>query len=392
MTEDTTSKRYYLDHASTSPLRPEAVTALESWATSGPFGDPSRVHYNGFEVRAKIETAREAVASLTGVKSRQVVFTSGGTEAISQATFGALAKNPGGSVVAAGVEHSAVRHAAINFGELFNSRLVEAIVDDKGRIEPESIKDAIEMETKSGRSVALVNCQWANHEVGTLQDIEAIASICNSHQVPLHVDAVSAIGHVPIDLKEAGIDALSISAHKIGGPPGVGALILGRSSRYPPLIRGGDQERARRAGMENVPGIISFGAVAQVLSSPGWIEAQSQQSRRQTEEIISSLTSDESVIFYGDRKNRVPHIACFGIEGVEAEPILLGLDKFGISCHSGSACSSEALEPSPVLNAMGVEPDHSLRFSVGWSTTDEDIKVLLDKFPVVLKRLRELVS
>jgi cysteine desulfurase len=199
----------------------------------------------------------------------------------------------------------------------------------------------------------------------------------------VHVDAAQAVGHAPVHLQETGADLISVSAHKIGGPKGIGALLVRRGLRLEPFVVGGEQERARRGGIENVAGAVGF---ATALAA----EPRPEAERAQTERILDAATAISGVQAYGDRHERLPHIACIGVDGVEAEAVLLGLDQAGIAAHSGSACSSESLEPSPVLEAMGVEAERSLRISVGWSTTDDDVDALLDALPRVIDRLRQL--
>jgi cysteine desulfurase len=235
---------------------------------------------------------------------------------------------------------------------------------------------------------ALVNLQWGNHEVATLQPVAEVVAECRERGVLVHVDAAQAVGHEPVSFADLGADLLSVSAHKFGGPQGVGALVVRRGLRLRPLLVGGEQERARRAGMENVAGIAGFGAAAAVLSEAGRLEAESSAARAQTAHALENLPA--AVVPYGDTDVRLPHIVCLGVEGVEAEAVLLGLDQAGVAAHSGSACSSESLEPSPVLEAMGVDAERSLRVSVGWSTTDDDVDAFVTALPQVVERLRAL--
>jgi cysteine desulfurase len=361
--------RHYLDHASTSPARPEVVEAMLPWLSFA--ADPGRVHTDGRLSRGAVEQAREQVAALLGARPRGVVFTSGATEAIAAAVWGATERRR--HIVVPAVEHSAVRDTSAAFGEV-----TEVGVDRLGRVDVDEVLDAV----RPGVT-ALVHIQWANHEVGTLQPVAEVVAGCRERGVLVHVDAASAAGHVPIDFGALGADVLSVSAHKLGGPQGVGALLVRRGLRLRPLLVGGEQERSRRAGMENVAGIVGFGVAATMA-------LDEDQARGQTEALIAAATAVDRVVTYGDLVNRVPHIACLGVAGVEAEAVLLGLDQAGIAAHSGSACSSETFEPSPVLAAMGVEADHSLRVSVGWSTTDADVKAFGDAFPRVVSRLRAL--
>lgn len=345
-------------------------------------GDPGRVHDEGRAVRAHIEDARDRVAMLLGVRSRQVVLTSGGTEAINAAVVGATRAMPGAPIGCAGVEHSAVRDASARAAPLF-----ELIVDSRGRVDPASVAALVGGASKP----ALVHCQMANHEVATLQPVVEIVEICRDAGVVVHVDACAALGHLPLELGELGADLVSVSAHKAGGPPGVGALIIRPGARFDPLILGGQQERARRAGFENVPAVAGFGALAEMLTAARITEAAAAE-RGQVARLVDAATAVEGVGVVGDPDpgGRLPNLVCLGVSGVEAEPVVIGLDRLGIAVHSGSACSSESLEPSPVLAAMGVDPEKSLRLSVGWSTTPEDVDAFSAAFQDVVGRLRSL--
>ncbi len=366
--------RTYLDHASTSPARPEAVDAMLPWLSFA--ADPGRVHTDGRQARGAVEQAREQVAALLGARPREVVFTSGATESIATAVWGATGR--GRHVVVPAVEHSAVRDASAAFGEVS-----EVGVDGLGRVDAGAVLAAI----RPG-GTALVHVQWANHEVGTLQPVAEVVAGCRAAGVLVHVDAACAAGHVAVDFGALGADLLSVSAHKLGGPQGVGALLVRRGLRLRPLLVGGEQERSRRAGMENVAGVAGFGAAAAALA--GSLALEADRARAHTAALVAAATAVEGVVTYGDLDGRVPHIVCLGVAGVEAEAVLLGLDQAGIAAHSGSACSSESLEPSPVLAAMGVEAERSLRVSVGWSTTTADVEAFATAFPAVVGRLRAL--
>ena len=331
-------------------------------------------------MREALETAREQVAALLGARPRQVVFTSGATEAVHAAVWGAMWEHPGGAVLCAAVEHSSVRESSARLAPV-----VELPVDRVGRIDPEGVDHAL---GHAGRAVSLVHCQWANHEVGTVQPVAQIVERCRRAGVPVHVDAAAACGHLPMDLDD-GPDFVSVSAHKLGGPPGVGALVLRRGQRTEPLFVGGQEERGRRAGMENVCGILGFGGAAAALAG-GALGDEAAAARARTSRIAETALEVPGTVQVGDPDDRVPHIVCFGVEGVEAEPVLLGLDRAGIAIHSGSACASEALEPSPVLAAMGADPNRSLRLSVGWSTTDVDVDAFDGAFGRVVAELRAL--
>jgi cysteine desulfurase len=374
--------RHYLDHASTSPLRPEAAAAIAAWLDR-PAGDPGRVHTEGRTVREAVETAREQVAELLSVRPRQVVFTSGATEAVHAAVWGVVWEHPGAPVACAPVEHSSVRDASARLAPVTELR-----VDRLGRIDLHSLDAALD----GGARPALVHCQWANHEVGTLQPVSEVVERARRAGALVHADAAAACGHIAMPLGDLGADGpdlVSVSAHKLGGPPGVGALVVRRGLRLEPLLVGGQQERGRRAGMENVPGIVGFGAAAAALSGSG-LAVETARARRQTDDLVAAATAVGGVVQVGDPNGRVGHIVCIGVEGVEAEPVLLGLDRAGIAAHSGSACASESLEPSPVLEAMGADPSHSLRLSVGWSTGADAVAAFAAAFGPVVAELRAL--
>jgi cysteine desulfurase len=365
--------RHYLDHASTSPARPEVVEAMLPWLAAP--ADPGRVHSEGHRARAAVEEAREQVADLLGARSREVVFTSGATEAIAAAVWGAAERGPHQVVPA--VEHSAVRDAAARFD------VTVVGVDSLGRVAPDEVVGAIRL-----GQTALVHLQWGNHEVATVQAVADVVAACRERGVLVHVDAAAAAGHVPIDFDGLGADLLSVSAHKLGGPQGVGALLVRRGLRLRRLLVGGEQERSRRAGTENVAGIVGFGAAAAAID----VEEEGARAAALTGRARAAATSLQGVVAYGDKDWRLPHILCLGVDGVEAEAVLLGLDQAGVAVHSGSACSSESLEPSPVLEAMGVEAERSLRVSVGWSTTEADIDAFARALPDVVERLRSLAG
>ncbi len=371
------SGRSYLDHASTSPLRPAARAAVvDALAVAG---DPGRIHSEGLTARVAVEEARAQVAALVGARPREVVFTSGGTEAIAAACWGAAGR--GAHQVVPAVEHSAVRQAAARHGDV-----TTVPVDRTGRVEVDALMGAVRDDT------AVVHLQWGNHEVGTVQPVVEAVAACRERGVLVHVDAAQAVGREAVAFRALGADLMSVSAHKFGGPPGVGALLVRQGLRLPPLLVGGDQERARRAGLENLPALAGFGAACASLADTGGVAAEAAEQRRLTGRILAAVGTPgfEGLLVYGDPERRLPHIVCLGIEDIEPQAVLLGLDRAGVAAHSGSACSSESLEPSPVLEAMGVDAHHSLRLSVGWSTTDADVDRVLDALPRVLADLRSL--
>ncbi len=398
------STRAYLDHASTSPLRLAARDDMVA-ALDGIIGDPGRIHEEGMTARAALEHARQQVADLLGARSREVVFASGATESIATAVWGGAARSGGGHQVVTAVEHSAVRLAAERAGDV-----TVVPVDRNGRVSADDVLAAIRPET------AAVHVQWGNHEVGTIQPVTEVVAACRERKVLVHVDAAQAAGRVPIAFDALGADLLSISGHKLGGPAGTGALLVRRGLRLTPLLVGGDQERARRAGLEPMAALIGLGAACAELaaphdtslfdtpsdpdtvpgtsSTPGrlmtTLEVEAEEAGRWTDRIRAIATAIDGVTVYGDPEHRLPHLVCLGIDGIEPQAVLLGLDRAGIAAHSGSACSTESLEPSPVLEAMGVDAHRSLRLSVGWSSADADIDLLASVLPTIIADLRAL--
>ena len=323
--------------------------------------------------RAVVEDARDRVAASLGARPREVVFTSGATEAIAMASWGAASR--GAHSVLSAVEHSAVREWAER-GEIS-----WVGVDGYGRVDP------LELAASVTEHTGLVHCQWGNHEVGTRQPVAEVVAQLDGRAL-LHVDAAQVVGHDPIAFAASGIDLLSVSSHKFGGPAGIGALLVRRRLRLPPLLVGGDQERARRGGIEPVAAIAGFAAALEEATAT--LGHESNRQRLLTDRVLEWASKTEGVAALGDPTDRLPHIVCLGIADVEPQPVLLGLDAAGVAVHSGSSCSSEALEPSPVLAAMGAKADRSLRISVGWNTTDTDVDRLLGALSTVLDELRAL--
>ncbi|MGI8662515.1 MAG: cysteine desulfurase family protein [Acidimicrobiales bacterium] len=368
--------RHYLDHASTSPLRPVARDAMVAALDAG-WGDPSRIHEEGMAARHALEVSREQLAAFLGCRtSREVIFTSGATESIAAVSWGTAERGPAQVVTA--VEHSAVRMAAAQHGDV-----VLVGVDGGGRVAVDDVLAALD---GCEDGVACVHVQWGNHEVGTVQPVAEIVAACRERGVLVHVDAAQAAGHAAIDFASLGADLLTVSSHKLGGPAGAGALLVRRGLRLRPLLVGGDQERARRAGYEPVAAAVGFGAAAASID----VAAEAAEQQRLTDRVRQAASAWEGVHVYGDAMHHLPHLVCLGFDGVEPQGVLMGLDRAGIAVHSGSACSSETLEPSPVLEAMGVDAHRSLRASVGWSSTDSDIDAFLVALPETLAYLRRL--
>ena len=372
--------RYYFDHASTSPCRPQALEAMRSvWELCG---DPSRVHQEALEVRQLLEIARKQVASFFGTSPRSVVFTSGATESASSAI--ASASQRGTHQISNMVEHSTVNLSLAALAES-NPDLRHTLVpsDPQGLVDPQAMLDAVCDDT------SLVHLQLANHETGAVQPVKELADGCRDRKVWLHSNAAQASGHMRFGFDDLGVDFMSVSSHKMGGPVGVGALLVRRGLRLDPLFKGGDQERARRAGLENLPGIVGFGAACVALQDNLSLEISQQQ--KFTSQISQQLITLEGIELLGPKfSEKASHISCFYLTDIEPQALVLELDRQGFAVHSGSACSSETSEPSPVLTAMGLEGSNSLRVSVGWNTTQVDVDTLLQAMPEAIAKIRSL--
>ena len=373
--------RAYLDHASSSPLRPVALDAMLPFLREH-HADPGRLHTEGRVTRVALEEARVSVAACFGARPREIVFTSSGTEAVNAAIWGAVKRSGKHSphVVTTAVEHSSVRDALARS----RAEVTTVPVDGRGRYSEAEVLAAVRDDT------ALVSVQLANHEVGTVQPAGAVAVAARARGVLVHVDACAAAGHVPFDFHKLDADLCSVTAHKFGGPKGAGALMVRRGLRLDPLLVGGAQERARRAGIEDVPAWVGFGAACAALD----VDREAAAQGALIAIAARVIDSVPGVTRFGpgatDPSATLPNLLCFGVDGVEAEPILLALDQHGVAVHSGSSCSSETLEPSPVLAAMGVDADHSLRVSVGWSSGPADVERFVEVFPGIVERLRGL--
>lgn len=353
--------RVYLDHNASSPLRPEARAAVIAALELA--GNPSSVHGEGRSARAVIEAAREDVAALVGARIEDVVFTSGGSEAANTVV------RSGFDVIAmAGIEHDSVREAALASG----ARIVELAVDGNGLIDGDHMDRSLaELGAERGR--VLVCLQLANNETGVIQPVAGLAARARSHGAVVLTDAVQAAGKVPVSFADLGVDAMVVSAHKLGGPKGVGAIVAGPAVRLVPLVRGGGQERRRRAGTENVAGIAGFGATARAArSSLDRMVALGGMRNRLEREILAATPG---VRMIGAGAGRLPNTSCLAMPGRAAETQVIRFDLAGFSVSSGAACSSGKVGRSQVLAAMGLGPDaaSAVRVSLGWSTTDDEI-------------------
>ena len=364
--------RVYLDWNATTPLRDEARRAISD-ALDLP-GNASSVHAEGREARKWIESARSAVAKAVGTAPRNVVFTSGGTEANALALAPNLRRGTGPAVERLVV--SAIEHASVLSGGRFPRERIETV-----RVTPAGVVDLDHLrQLLRAGPPALASVMLANNETGAIQPIAEVAEIVHAAAGLLHVDAIQAFGKIPFDMGETGADLLTLSAHKIGGPKGVGALVLSEGvSGLEPLLRGGGQELSRRAGTENVAGIAAFGAAAAAAMAAR--PAEGGRLRVLQERLEDGLRLTPGVIVFSDSGQRLPNTTLFTVPGLKAETAVIGFDLAGIAVSSGSACSSGKVQPSHVLEAMGFEPDiaqGAVRLSMGWSTRDADIDRCLE--------------
>lgn len=377
-------KKIYLDHAATTSTDPAVLEAMIPWFRDR-FGNPSSPHTFGREGRAAVETAREKVAALLGAGPMEVVFTSGGTESDTMALWGVARalRDRGNHIVVSSVEHHAVLEPCRELaGEGFE--ITQLPVDANGMVDPDDAARALTHRT------ILVSVMHANNEIGTIQPVAEIARLAHAKGIYVHTDAVQTFGHVPFTVDEIEADLLSLSAHKLYGPKGVGALFIRKGIRIAPLLRGGGQERGRRASTENVPGIVGLGRAAEVAREN--MAGEAAELARLRERLIEGIRERiEGLRFNGHPERRLPGNVSVSFEGVEAEPLLLTLDLMGIACSGGSACSSTSVEVSHVLSAIGREAGMArgtIRFSLGRETSEEDIDRVLEVLPPVVKRLR----
>ncbi len=386
-----TGDAVYLDNAATTPLRPEVLRAMEPFLGGGLFGNPSSPHRFGREVRAALQEARITIAQAFGVEPGEVIFCSGGTEgdnlAIVGAALAARAKGGPFRVAVSAVEHKAVLAAAHTVEELGGECAVLP-VDREGRLELEALDQVL------SRGVAVVSVMWVNNETGVIQDVAAIAGRCREAGVPFHTDAVQALGKVPCSLAEADWTMLTISAHKIGGPKGVGAVILRDRKAIAPLIRGGGQQGGLRPGTENVAGIAGLAeAVRLAVAELDQFRRTVGRLRDLLEQRVLEAMPDATV--NGAGAPRAPHVSNISIPGTDSEAMLMHLDLAGIACSSGSACTTGSVEPSHVLKAMGVPYERAvaaLRFSLGRQNTESDVEFLMARLPGIVERVRSLAG
>ena len=379
--------RIYLDHNATTPLHP-AVAERMAAALAEDFGNPSSLHHFGQRAKAVVDHARSAVAALIGADASEVTFTSGGTESDNLAVRGAweaLERTPRRHLISSAIEHEAV----LNTLKALAKRGAEAAllpVGAEGIVSPDALRTALRDDT------ALVSIMHANNEIGTVQPIAELSQIARERGALVHTDAVQSAGKIPIDVKALGVDMLSISAHKFYGPKGIGAIWIRRGLRLLPTMTGGKQERGRRAGTENVPGIVGMGVAAEIALGKMAEESTRVAALRDRLE-AGVLGAVSGTVLNGARVPRVPNTTNISFDRVEAESLLIALDLEGIAVSTGSACSSGTLEPSHVLKAMGF-PAHrtqnSIRFSLGASNTQADVDRVIAVLPGIVEKLRHL--
>ena len=390
---DNGSRVIYLDHAATTPVRPEVLDAMLPYFSQA-FGNPSSLYAIAGESRNAIDEARARVSSVLNCRTSEIVFTGGGTEADNLAIKGVASTfDEPADIIISDVEHHAVIHAAEQL-ERDGHHVISIPVDRYGVVDPDDVASNL------GDRNAIVSIMYANNEVGAINDIPEISRLAKRHAseqgttVVVHTDAVQASGKLPLDVKSLGVDFLSLSAHKIHGPKGVGVLYARRGVKIDPLIAGGGQERQRRSGTENVPGIVGMGA-ALVLAENEHLQF-CEHTRALRDRFLAAVTERvDGITINNHPEQSLPHIAHISIPGLEGEPMLLGLDFKGICASSGSACSSASVEPSHVLLAMGMSRElaqGSLRFSFGKDSTQDDVDYSVNALAEVVTQLRTMPS
>ncbi len=376
-------RRVYFDNNATSPLLPEVFEAMRPYFVEK-FGNASSIHQQGQQARSAVEHAREQVAELLNCRAAEVVFTSGGTEGDNLALFGIL--KPGDHVITSSVEHHAVLNSCKRLEDI-GCEVTYLPVDARGMVDPDDIRRAIRSNTK------LISIIFANNETGVLQDVRAIGAIAAEADVFFHTDAVQAAGKVPIDVKDIRCDLLTVTAHKMHGPQGAGSLYVRKGTLLQPLFYGGRHERARRAGTENLAGIVGLGQAAEIARL-GFIDGSIARMAALRDRLETALLESlDQVLLNGAGAPRVPNTTNIIFECLEGEAMVIALDLKGLSVSTGAACSSGAIEPSHVLTAMGLSSDRaraSIRFSLGKQNTAEDIDFALELIPEVVARLRDL--
>ncbi|MDU4934987.1 MAG: cysteine desulfurase NifS [Peptostreptococcaceae bacterium] len=380
-------RRIYMDYSATTPVKKEVVETMMPYLTDY-FGNASSFHSFGREAKEALDKARSQVASLINANPNEIYFTAGGTESDNWAIEGvAFAhRNKGNHIITSKIEHHGVLHPCEYLEKHHGFEVTYLDVDSEGRVDLEQLKNSIKDTT------ILITIMFANNEIGTIQPIKEIAEIAKEHKIIFHTDAVQAAGNINIDVKELGVDLMSMSSHKIYGPKGIGALYIKRGTKLHTFVHGGAQERKRRAGTENIPAIVGYGKAAEMAKEnmDNHIETLTKLRTKLIDGILERIPHTR---VNGSLTHRLPGNVNFGFEFIEGEGILLLLDMLGIAASSGSACTSGSLDPSHVLMAIGLphELAHgSLRLSIGDFTTEEDIDYIIDNLPKVIERLRSM--
>ena len=380
-------EQIYLDHNATTPVEPEVVEAVLPYLGET-FGNASSVHSFGRDAKVALENSREQIAAFIHAEPSELYFTSGGTESDNMAVLGTAyqLKNRKNHLIVGATEHHAVFEPAEHLHEKENWTFDKLPVNSEGFASADTLAQLISDKT------AIVSVMHANNETGTIQDIEALADVAKSKGVLFHTDAVQSVGKIPVDVKKLKVDMLSLTAHKIYGPKGIGALFVRQGVRVSPLFYGGSHEKKRRPGTENVAGAVGF-AKALEIAGCRMNDDHQKLSELSNYFIDKVMTSIPDVVLNGSRTTRTPQTVNLSLVGIEGESILLSLDLEGIACSSGSACTSGATEPSHVLTAMGkpkIEAQGAIRFSMGRSTTKEQLNYVLEKLPPIIERLRAM--
>jgi cysteine desulfurase len=376
-------RRVYFDNNASTPVLPEVFDAMRPYFGER-FGNASSIHHHGQDTRAAVERSRESVATLVGSRPSEIVFTSGGTEGDNLAIFG-LARS-GDHVISSTIEHHAVLNACKHLEEM-GCEVTYVPVDGRGQVDPDDVRRALRKNTR------LITIMMANNETGVLQPVEEVGKIAAEADVYFHTDGVQAAGKVPLDVNRIGCDLLSISGHKMHAPQGVGALYVHKGTLLQPMLYGGRHERSRRAGTENVPGIVALGRAAE-LALETFQRADDKTMAAARDRIQRTILENvEATGVNGEGAPRVPNTTNIYFDYIEGEALVIALDLKGLAVSTGAACSSGAIEPSHVLTAMGLRPDRaraSIRFSLGKQNTQEEIDFALDILPKTVSRLREL--
>lgn len=379
-------KKIYMDHNATTPLHPEALDAMLPFLKDN-FGNPSSIHWAGRGVKKYIDEAREKAANLLNADPSEIVFTGGGSEGDNLAIKGVVnvLKKKSNHIITTQVEHPAVL-TTCQYMEKRGCKVTYLPVDHDGMIDLDDLRDSITKKT------VLISIMYANNETGTLFPIKEVGEIAADNGIVFHTDAVQAVGKIPIDVKDLNVDLLSLSGHKLYGPKGIGCLYVKKGTPLVPLIHGGHQEGGRRAGTEDIPGIVGLGKACEIVNRD--MESQLKHITKLRDRLYKGIIDKlDHVKLNGHPVNRIPNTLNLSFEFIEGESLLLNLDLEGIAVSSGSACTSGSLKPSHVLTAMDITPEiaqGSLRFSLGLGNTEEDVEHVLGVLPEIVNRLRSM--